>query len=169
MKYNTPFAGSGEHMLDDLDTGVVLVQANQALRFSNSLVDRMLLYVIWTFFGNALLAKIFIGFGFYVESRFAARGISYLLAELVATIYFTGFEYYSGGKTPGKWVTGTRAVLEDGHKLNFKGALLRSLYRVIPIEVFTALGKPCYPWHDRWAKTLVVVEKESVLPMAGVV
>jgi hypothetical protein len=37
--------------------------------------------------------------------------------------------------------------------------------RLTPFEAFSALGSnPPYPWHDRWTKTLVIVESRSDLP-----
>ncbi|HEX9513187.1 MAG TPA: hypothetical protein VF939_22005 [Puia sp.] len=33
----------------------------------------------------------------------------------------------------------------------------------VPFEVFSALGSPCHPWHDRWTDTLVIDERLSQL------
>jgi uncharacterized RDD family membrane protein YckC len=58
------------------------------------------------------------------------------------------------GYTLGKFITGTRAIRDDDDELTFKDALLRSLCRIVPLEVFSALAG--FPWHDRWTKTKVV-------------
>ena len=68
------------------------------------------------------------------------------------------------GKTLGKWMTGTRAVKQDGTPVDGQTAFLRGFYRLIPFEAFSALGAPSFPWHDRWTKTYVIDERESSLP-----
>ena len=78
--------------------------------------------------------------------------------------YNTLFEWLSQGKSPGKLLTGTRAVNEDGTRIGFKKAILRTLCRLIPFEMFSALGSPSHPWHDSLTKTRVINERRSVLP-----
>jgi uncharacterized RDD family membrane protein YckC len=73
------------------------------------------------------------------------------------------------GKSIGKFVTGTKAVNEDGTTISTKAALLRSLSRFVPFEPFSGLGSRCFPWHDRWTHTRVIDVKRSVLaPDSGV-
>ena len=69
------------------------------------------------------------------------------------------------GKSIGKFLTGTRAVKEDGSYLEIKDALLRGFCRIIPFNIFSALGNTCYPWHDSLSKTYVIDERESQFPM----
>ena len=70
--------------------------------------------------------------------------------------YYTICETAFKGYTLGKIITGTRAVRNDGSNLTFKDAILRSLSRIVPFEVFSGLGSPCNPWHDTWTKTMVI-------------
>ncbi|MBK6634385.1 MAG: hypothetical protein IPG38_08770 [Chitinophagaceae bacterium] len=51
-------------------------------------------------------------------------------------------------------VTGTRAIRQDGNELTFKDALLRSLCRLVPFEVFS--GFNILTWHDSWTETMVI-------------
>jgi uncharacterized RDD family membrane protein YckC len=60
------------------------------------------------------------------------------------------------GQTLGKLFTGTRAIRTDGEELTFKDALLRSLCRLIPFEVFSGFG---VPWHDSLTITMVVKKR----------
>ncbi|HEV8508744.1 MAG TPA: RDD family protein, partial [Chitinophagaceae bacterium] len=60
------------------------------------------------------------------------------------------------GRSIGKLITGTIAVNNDGSRINGQTALLRGLSRAVPFNALSALGSPCYPWHDRWNKTYVV-------------
>ena len=154
----------GEHMLDDLDTDVTLLQAGASLRFTNYLVDHLLLYLFIRFVGTPVFAAFFGFIGFYVESTLSAWLIWLGIRLFVSCVFYTCFECFAKGKTPGKLVTGTRTVKEDGHRLDFKTTLLRTLCRMVPIDVFTAFGDPSYPWHDRWSKTVVVVDRYSLLP-----
>jgi uncharacterized RDD family membrane protein YckC len=76
----------------------------------------------------------------------------------------TAVEYFTHGKTLGKLFTRTRAVNDDGTRLTPKTAFLRSICRIIPFEAFSALGSPCYPWHDKLSKTYVIDDRTSSLP-----
>jgi uncharacterized RDD family membrane protein YckC len=44
------------------------------------------------------------------------------------------------GRTIGKLITGTKAVNEDGTEMSPKTIVIRSLIRMIPFELFSALG-----------------------------
>lgn len=80
-----------------------------------------------------------------------------LLASLVIyAAYYFAFESF-GGATPGKWVTGTRVVAEDGSAPGFAQILGRSLARLIPFEPFSLLGgSPPVGWHDSLSGTRVI-------------
>jgi len=80
---------------------------------------------------------------------------------LIIVAYYTLFEFFAKGRTLGKMATGTVAVKEDGSRLTFKDALLRTLCRFIPFEVFSAFGYR--PWHDSLTKTLVIKKPKKVL------
>jgi uncharacterized RDD family membrane protein YckC len=68
-------------------------------------------------------------------------------------VYYTLCEKLFKGYTLGKLITGTKAVRLDGSALRFKDALLRSLRRMVPFEVFSGFGTP---WHDSWTNTTVI-------------
>ncbi len=70
--------------------------------------------------------------------------------------YFFLCELVFKGRTIGKFITGTKAVNEDGTDMEPKTILLRSLSRIVPFEPFSALGNPCRPWHDKWTRTFVI-------------
>ncbi len=66
------------------------------------------------------------------------------------------------GKSPGKFLTRTRAVYLTGKQINSQTAFLRGLIRIVPFEAFSAIITR--PWHDRWSSTVVVDEDRSILP-----
>jgi uncharacterized RDD family membrane protein YckC len=152
-----------EHLLDDAEF-VDLHQAPAGRRFVNYLVDYGIVYFMW----RVVLFKPIVSLMTIVyqrtESRTALYLFSYLLILSWSVLFKTGFEALTNGKTIGKFITGTRAVNEDGSRISAKTALLRSLSRIVPFEAFSALGSPCYPWHDRWTKTVVVDDRLSSLP-----
>ena len=89
--------------------------------------------------------------------------VNQLFFFVLYTSYMFLLETIFKGKSIGKFVTGTRAVNEDGSFISTRTALLRSLSRIVPFEPFSALGNPARPWHDRWTHTYVIDEKKSVL------
>jgi uncharacterized RDD family membrane protein YckC len=68
-------------------------------------------------------------------------------------VYYSLCEKLFRGQTLGKLITATCALRTDGEELTFKDALLRSLCRLVPLEVFSGFG---VPWHDAWTNTMVV-------------
>ena len=151
------------HLLDDIE--YTYQQASGGTRFSNLLIDRLLLYGLWR-----LLLYFFaypIGWVIYTiggDNQWLRLTASYVLVAAMYLIYYTAFESLTGGKTIGKYITRTRAVNAGGSRMPPRTALLRSLCRFIPFDAFSALGKPSFPWHDRLSKTLVVDERLTQLP-----
>ncbi|GGB19600.1 RDD family protein [Puia dinghuensis] len=151
------------NILDDVDYD--LVQANGGKRFGNWIVDRIVLWGIWRIF-NVTIGPIFLARVYSVDDNsFTIFMKAFLIALVPDLLLMALIEFAGRGKTIGKFLTGTRAVNEDGTQITFKTALLRSLVRVVPFEPFSALGNPSYPWHDRWTKTYVIDERLSRLPV----
>lgn len=137
------------------------IEATQGQRFLNFLIDNILIryglawlggYVIGyilLYTAPAFLEKIYLD-----ESSFDVLLFFVLVSYINYLIYYTFCEKLFKGYTLGKLITGTRAVREDGNELTFKDALLRSLSRIVPFEVFSGLGLK--PWHDSWTKTRVI-------------
>lgn len=80
----------------------------------------------------------------------------YLLAFVSICLYFYGCEKYLHGKTLGKFLTGTRAVMADGSELTTEAIVKRTLFRFVPFEIFSFTGNHPVGWHDRWSKTRVI-------------
>jgi len=138
-------------------------EASQGQRFLNWLVDNLLMrfglsyltgtlvgYILGTFFPDYITAIIERG----GENSFDLLFIGYLVAIFNYLFYYTICEKAFKGYTLGKLLTGTRAIRSDGLELTFKDAFLRSASRLVPFEVFSALGRR--PWHDSWTKTTVI-------------
>jgi uncharacterized RDD family membrane protein YckC len=93
--------------------------------------------------------------GFNIIDRIISLVVYAILSGLI--------EGFTKGKSLGKLITGTRAVNEDGSQISFQTGMLRGFCRAVPFNQLSALGNPCYPWHDKWTNTEVIDEKESGL------
>lgn len=140
--------------------------ASPGQRFFNWLIDNLLMR-----YGLAYVTGTGVGFiiemaapGFFDNSAYTedAFGILFLLGILIAylnyIIYYTLCEKLFTGYTLGKLITGTRAIRQDGGELSFRDALLRSLSRCVPFEVFS--GFNTLTWHDRWTDTRVIKARQ---------
>ena len=135
-----------------------IVERNKAslgIRFLNSILDLMALMVI-----NIILAFIA---GFLYEVTGAGVFDFYLnggklwdlvIGNIVFFVYYLLMEYYTGGRTIGKYITGTGAIGVDGSRLDFNKALYRSLSRLVPFDGLSFFGTN--GWHDSWSDTRVV-------------
>lgn len=149
-------------ILDNVE--YVLYQAGGGKRFANLLIDTVIYYFAWKLFLAYWFAEFLIWLRFPLTSMAEIYLVAYGGALLFFGLMTAGIEIATGGKTIGKYVTGTRAVMDSGSRLTTKAAILRFLSREVPFEAFSALGDPSYPWHDRWTKTVVIDEKLTTLP-----
>ena len=151
------------NILSDIEQDFALERASVGIRFANLLIDMVFFYGIMLLVG-AVLGIIFLATGIDINTSFLVRedigskSLQYLLSYATYLSLYTLLEGAANGKTLGKLITGTRALREDGSKLSWKDAFLRSLCRIIPFEAFSAFGGN--PWHDRWTNTIVVKERK---------
>ncbi len=139
------------------------VYATQGQRFFNYVIDNMLMrwglsYLTGMAIGGLLLivAPDFLNELANSESNFTPGIflIALMIGVLNYVVYYTLCEKLFKGYTLGKLITGTRAIRQDGKELTFKDALLRSLSRMVPFEVFS--GFSTLTWHDSWTDTMVI-------------
>lgn len=153
-----------EHLFED--PSYQLVHASHGKRLANYLIDIIFFTILAVIVNMVILLN-------DPEKLAAAqrREPEYnLLENLVVlgimVLYWFAMEALFKGKTLGKLITGTRAVNQDGSNLTPRTAFIRGLCRAVPFEAFSALGDPCYPWHDRWSKSYVIDERKSNRPVA---
>jgi len=139
---------------------VEYAQASQGQRFLNWLIDNILLRLVVTYITGEMFVRLLFNMApeytirVFSEEGFEAYLISYLFIICHYVFYYSICEAAFKGRTLGKLITGTRAMRMDGQELLLKDALLRSLSRMVPFEVFSGFGTR--PWHDSWTKTTVV-------------
>jgi uncharacterized RDD family membrane protein YckC len=149
-----------KHLLEE--PVIQLVPANFGKRFANYLID----VIVFSFLLSFLL--MFAEPVYPLMQKIIAKQPIGLMDQLMISFlygfYMSAMEAILKGKTIGKYITGTRAVAENGLPINAQSAFVRGLIRLIPFEQFSAISIPPRPWHDRWSKSFVVDESKSVLP-----
>jgi uncharacterized RDD family membrane protein YckC len=102
-------------------------------------------------------------------------GIFFLIIFLLFWGYFSLFEAFNNGRTPGKRVAKIRVIHQSGRGVNFAEALARNLVRIIDLlPGFYGVGiaamfmsRQSQRIGDMVAGTLVVREREVEAPMWG--
>ncbi len=137
------------------------VLATKGVRFLNFIIDYIIFIIINFVIGAA------IGFFSEITGNYALYDFvvyndsilfEYAYTIVIWTIYYTTMETLTG-KTIGKFITKSKAVMADGSKLTLEKALVRSLCRFIPFEPFSFLGEDGKGWHDSITKTYVIDDK----------
>lgn len=133
-------------------------KASQLQRFLNLLIDNVIIRIALVY-----VTSLAVGYIIGVLSPEFAYSLPYNKAQLYLIVvliilidyllYYTLFEGIFKGRTIGKFITGTKAINENGIELTFKDAFLRSACRLIPFETFSGFGTP---WHDSVTHTIVI-------------
>lgn len=150
-----------QDLFDDLQPR--LVQAGHGKRFVNYLVDIIAFDILFAII-LVIIANVYPPLQNWMMKTVDAGSVTFSEQLLIIVTYGTYMfivEALLKGKSLGKLITGTRAVRQDGTAITVRDAQLRGLCRMIPFHPLSAIGMPCYPWHDRWTKTLVIDEKKS--------
>lgn len=149
------------NLLEEFEQTIDLTPVSRSTRFANLFIDMIVIQVL------SYLAGVLIGIMAYSAGAFDNNndldGPGWDLLFTFSFVglwlgYFTFMEYGANGRTLGKIATGTQAIREDGEKLTFTNAFLRSLSRLIPFEPLSGLGYR--PWHDTITKTIVVKKQK---------
>lgn len=132
------------------------------LRLASS--DRRLVNLVVDYMG-LMLFTFLVGviFGLLGGAEVFEKTNDTLLGLVMMFAYYASMEVIFGA-TPGKLVTGTRVVMEDGSRAGLGRIALRTLCRFIPFEAFTFLtrrGRAPVGLHDRLSKTRVILVRGS--------
>lgn len=132
-----------------------LIPATRTKRFLNLLIDTVFFYIFMITIG---VVAVLIN----PEAMDSLAQTNPLIDRLISTLLFVGyyvvFETWLG-KTPGKMITKTRVVDEEGQQPGFKTILGRSFARIIPFDAFTFFKETPIGMHDRIAHTLVIDDR----------
>ena len=140
------------NILEDIQYEINLEPVSPGVRFANFIID------VLTFYAGVFVITMVVTM--IVISNGSRPGISLGIGEQILLSYVFYFLFYSiiegasKGRTVGKLATGTIVLREDGSPITFKDAMIRTLCRFIPFEIFSTFGYR--PWHDSLSKTIVV-------------
>lgn len=134
-----------------IDDGVIeeskeLNIASRGLRFANFLIDYVVIILLMVFTGPFLFGA----------AALSEQLVSNLIGIFYFVLYYFIFETLTKGKTIGKYITRTRAIMENGDLPTVGNILKRSLCRLIPFEPFSMFGQ--WAWHDSIPDMVVVKE-----------
>lgn len=131
--------------------------ATRTNRFVNFIIDSLLVGIIQvgaTEGCNALYRKY--GNEILHIGPPVVDNMKYLLLAMALNIVYFGLFESLTMRTPGKFVTNTMVVKNDGTKPDDVRIFLRTLCRLIPLEALSFLWSPGIGLHDSFSKTRVV-------------
>ena len=134
-------------------------KAPKILRFINYVIDTLVIYFF--FFTLGLVSVIlydYLGISFLYDGVQKLSGVNRFLDTLltgsVSFIYTFLMEYFTKGRTLGKYITGTKAVSTDLQTMTLHQYFIRNISRIVPFDGISFLGNN--GWHDNWSETRVV-------------
>ncbi len=139
-----PYAApqADELQVQTFESEVELKNATLGTRFANFALDSI-------FRTLAALAMVLI----MAPLHLPELGSIFMMVAILG--YHLLFEALTG-RTPAKYITGTRVVDMMGGKPSFLQILGRSASRFLPFEPFSFLGSSQRGWHDSLSRTRVV-------------
>lgn len=151
--YKTPQAPI-EYLEDDEDNSDFVI-AGKWKRFFNYLIDYVVMIVISIFLltvaGLLLDEKT-------IEPIYTIP--DFIFGTIMLILYYLPFELLTA-RTPGKLITGTKVVNEQGLKPSAGQMIGRTFARIVPFEPFSFLGHFGRGWHDTWTNTYVIDCREA--------
>lgn len=134
-------------------------RATKWMRFANILVDRIAFNFI--FFALGLLGGILDGmFGMYYFTKFfdnlaeLGRVADIIITSIIFFFYIFLIEYFTKGRSLGKYITGTKVIMTDGKEPTFSDYFMRNIIRLVPFDALSFFGEN--GWHDSWSDTRVI-------------
>ncbi len=137
------------------------VRASTGKRFVNYIIDITFFYIIilalafvWALISPETIDN-------YAESQGGINFIEQIIFLILYAVFMFVQEALTKGRSLGKFITGTKVLNLNGTEITKLTALARGFSRAVPFCVFSALGKPCNPWQDKWTDTMVIDKKLS--------
>lgn len=134
-------------------------KASKGIRFANFVIDGIFIFILFFLFGafSILLFEILnIRFLIDVTDRLATLNKleNFLVTSMVYFIYLFLMEYFTKGKTLGKYITGTKVISIDGSEPSIQDYFVRTISRLVPFDGLSYFGEN--GWHDSWSNTRVI-------------
>ncbi len=132
------------------------IQAPLYLRCVSFLIDYLSIYCLATFAGVLVGYISSVQYLFFNANQFNPFFDFIIFNSTLLLFYST--EYLFNGKSFGKYLTQTRVKHKSEIQISFKTYLLRSIWRLVPIEAFSYLPGLNDNWHDKYSDTYVVFD-----------
>ena len=138
-------------------------KASQGERFANFIIDRVVIYILFFLYGTfAVLVYELLNIDFFLNIANKLASLSRVEDILVTTavyfLYLFFMEYFTKGRTIGKYITGTKVMSTDGTTPTLQDFFIRNISRLVPFDAFSFLGNN--GWHDNWSDTRVISVKK---------
>lgn len=133
--------------------------AGAGRRFANLILDTIVYYVM--IFIMAMFAGLLASFGhdgFLIW--ITGNGLDVAFFNIFLMLFYYLVMESLTQRTIGKYITGTKVIMEDGSKPEAGAIAIRTLCRLIPFEVFSFFGSNARGWHDSLSRTIVVDAKK---------
>jgi uncharacterized RDD family membrane protein YckC len=137
------------------------LQATRGMRLGTFIIDYLFVIAIWILIG---IASAYLGMIDWIENMNRVQERLFDIGTLL--VYYMFFEGLFG-RTPGKWIIGTKTVDLNGNAPSLGVVFIRSICRFVPFEPFSFFGNEPNGWHDRWSKTRVVSTRKLADYRAG--
>jgi uncharacterized RDD family membrane protein YckC len=137
------------------------LQASRGKRFGTFLIDYICVLLLGIVVGVVLAS---VGMAERLENM--SKVGEYFFGSCLMYVFYLVFEGCFG-RTPGKWIVGTRTVDLQGNAPTIKALLVRTLCRFIPFEAFSIFGAKAICWHDRFSDTRVLDLRKATDFRAG--
>ena len=131
-------------------------RASKGARFANYLIDLVAFYIVF-FIVIMILMLISPAFKEWIVN---SGDLVQRLLGVISYILFTFFvETFTGGRSLGKLITGTKVIMTDGQKPSAGNYFLRNIIRgIILVDQLSFLGENGF--HDQWSNTRVINIKD---------
>lgn len=121
-------------------------RATKWMRFFNILIDRIAFNCIFLALG--FLGGILDGiFGIYYFTKFfyklaeLGRVADIIITSVIFFFYIFLIEYFTKGRSLGKYITGTKVIMTDGKEPTISDYFMRNIIRLVPFDAYLFLEK----------------------------
>lgn len=138
-------------------------KSSLGIRFANLVIDRIVVFLFFVFFGFfSSLTYELLNIEFFINLVDKLSNISkiedIILTSTVYFLYAFLMEFFTKGRTIGKYITGTKVMSTDGTEPTFQDYFIRNISRVVPFDALSFFGTN--GWHDSWSNTRVISIKK---------
>ncbi len=139
-----------------------IVDTNRATkwqRLANFIIDRIIFTSSFFIIGSlGVIIDTILGIQYFTElfSNFAGinKALDILITAILYFLYTFLLEYFTKGRTIGKYITGTKVMTTDGQVPTVYEFFIRNISRLVPFDILSFLGEN--GWHDSWSDTRVI-------------